>query len=515
MARIELAPWMAVLVLFLTAHLLANGWFYAASDDPYIYLGYVKMLIQSPHGLFSYNIGEHSAATTGVMYYYSLIPAALFARGLTFHLPLAESLTLGLYLLNSALFLGMAVLLLKGWERLVTAPEEERFWRALLPFALVSSHPKFIWGVFAGLENPLAAFLMVLLAYLLIAGSPFWRVSLAAAALGATRPELNVVLSLVPALAVAVRRLAVSELSRKERLKDLLRWETGRDLLLAYAIWGGGLAALYLPCYVMTGQVFPSSLGPRVQIDALSNPALLWSQFIASFSSGLVWGSSWALWGYFLLVLSLCLLPFIRTGEAVAAAVFILLSFGVRAAFGLTDFNAEDRYVSYLWPLYALGLSQCLDRVWRKIPRIVPGTPALRTAVLTLLLAAAMVLPGRTLWRTFQLDVEEMNDIVVEPSRWMAKNLRPGTRVSMEPAGAIRVFTDFYLVDRTGLTTNHLNSYPGNYWDFLRKNRVEYIFDYPGMVPILQDTRFFSPVKFWAPRQHRRSLGRIGLYRTR
>src|SRR5436305_1534911 len=48
------------------------------SDDSYIYTGYVKMTFTPGAGLFSYNVGEHSAGTTGILFYYLL--AASYRR---------------------------------------------------------------------------------------------------------------------------------------------------------------------------------------------------------------------------------------------------------------------------------------------------------------------------------------------------------------------------------------------------------------------------------------------------
>ena len=55
----------------------------------------------------------------------------------------------------------------------------------------------------------------------------------------------------------------------------------------------------------------------------------------------------------------------------------------------------------------------------------------------------------------------------------------------MEPAGAIRVFTDLYLVDSTGLTTGHRDEFRAvgtskkGFIEYVERNRVSYVFDYP------------------------------------
>jgi hypothetical protein len=86
--------------------------------------------------------------------------------------------------------------------------------------------------------------------------------------------------------------------------------------------------------------------------------------------------------------------------------------------------------------------------------------------------------------------VANMNAIVVEPSRWMRTRLPADARVCMEPAGAIRVFTDLYLVDAIGLTTTHARTHAGNFPDFLNDHRVGWVFDRPAHVgDLLLDRR--------------------------
>ena len=62
---VELAPYAAVGLVLMVTQWSERGWLYPASDDPYIYLGYVKYALGDPPALFSYNPGEHSAGTTG------------------------------------------------------------------------------------------------------------------------------------------------------------------------------------------------------------------------------------------------------------------------------------------------------------------------------------------------------------------------------------------------------------------------------------------------------------------
>jgi hypothetical protein len=170
---LRLWPWGLFLAVFIAYQFFQHGWVYAASDDSYIYLGYVKRALTSPHELFSYNPGEHSAGTTGIAYYYLLTIVCAVLRAATFFLPLELSLLLGMYLTNAGLFLLAAHRFLCCWRGLVPQAAPLRAPGLALLFLLFCAQPRFLWGVFAGMGNPLGAFLVLLLFDRLIQNTPF------------------------------------------------------------------------------------------------------------------------------------------------------------------------------------------------------------------------------------------------------------------------------------------------------------------------------------------------------
>jgi hypothetical protein len=96
----------------------------------------------------------------------------------------------------------------------------------------------------------------------------------------------------------------------------------------------------------------------------------------------------------------------------------------------------------------------------------------------------------------------------------MQDHLPPGSRVSIEPAGAIRVFTDFHLVDTVGLTTDHRFE-GGSFAEYMRTNSVDYAFDYPIRVRELTNAARYERLMSWRPDPIRHSLGEIGVYRLK
>lgn len=489
------------LLPLLVMHGMGYGWFPLASDDAYIYLGYVKILLE--HGdLFSYNPGEHSAGTTGLLYYYLLSLAGGLALPL---LSLGDGMGKGLTLLswgvNALLFLTMTFTLVRVWRHLLPAPPGESLpWQALL-LATTALHPLFFWGWFGGLENPLTGALVLLLLERALAGAPPWQGTLVAAALACCRPEL-----------FPVALLATLLLTLEQGLPLL-----SRRLPLTLLLFAGTVALLVLPCWLLTGEIFPSAMGARVTLPPLSDPAAWWKGVVRLVTDGAYLGNPWV-WGSALLGLGMLPLSGGRPGRILAwVALLMAFNYLLRGFLGLTHFNVHDRYISYLWPLYAILILYGTQWSFHALGGEMKG-----------LLAHTMLGVGVAGWLAapwvgypeLRRDVEEMNQVHVEPARWMAAHLPPDSRISMEPAGAIRLFTPFYLVDGVGLTTRHLPDYlassprPPVWEEFLQRNRVTHVFDYPGRIPMLRQVRHFRPLKFWQPQPQRFSLGTIGLYQV-
>ena len=247
------------------------------------------------------------------------------------------------------------------------------------------------------------------------------------------------------------------------------------------------LVALVLPCYTLTGRVFPSSLGTRVNLAALLEPSGVTRYLQSLLARPEYWLSEWWVLAGVGLLVGLGLGPADGALDG-RSSLWVPPGFlALRVIVGLAAFSLEDRYVSYLWPLYALGIAACASAALRAASaragraRFVPPRGAVALAAL-LVYAGAAAIPVRDFALRTSWHVAAMNAIVVEPSRWMRTRLPSEARVCMEPAGAIRVFTDFYLVDAIGLTTTHARTNAGNFPDFLYDHRVGWVFDRPDHV---------------------------------
>lgn len=463
-----------LLVLFVTWEVARRGAFYPASDDSYIYLGYVKRVLTSPHELFSYNPGEHSAGTTGLVYYYLLVAVCAPVRLLTWLLPVEHSLLIGSIVLNAALFMASAALYLRIWSQLTgRAPTGPVLAGLFLLFCL---HPQFLWGVFAGMENPLSMLLVLALVEQAIRRAAWWQVSVTSALLCGTRPELAPIVAFLPLLAA---------------LRDVRRTRPWWAMApLAAVVWALCFAAILAPCLAFTGRAFPSALGARVTMTALSDPSQ-WDTIVgAALDAGDYWSTSWIAGAAAGLLVTgvLC-----RRTTPIVPAIFavLLANYLLRAVLGFTDLGLEARYVSYFWPLYALGIACSLRRLRA------PAATGTRRRIATMVPIAAAI-PSLLAFRAgFDRHVDAMDQLVVSPARWMQANLPPGSRIAMEPAGALRVFTDHYLVDSVGLTTNHFSTFRGLFPPFWVEHQVDYVFDYAGRVQDLQRGVLGAPLRTW------------------
>jgi hypothetical protein len=248
-----------------------------------------------------------------------------------------------------------------------------------------------------------------------------------------------------------------------------------------------------------------------VSVDVLSDPSRLW-RAVTAFDPAMLLRSSWSIGSTALLIGLIAVTPYRNVRAPLAAMAFVVLQFLVRANFGLNNLSQQDRYVSYVWPLYVLAIMPLLHGL------VAAGHATARTwapPVVSALLAIYIAIgPLRELHERFSADVLEVTDIVVTPSQWMHDHLPADSRVSMEPAGAIRLYTDFYLLDVVGLTTDH-RFQGGSFAEYLTNNRVDYVFNYPVLVQELSDSSRYERLMSWTPTQKRQSLGEIGVYRLK
>ena len=193
-------------------------------------------------------------------------------------------------------------------------------------------------------------------------------------------------------------------------------------------------------------------------------------------------------------------------------ASFLTAFLVMRSVLGIPNYNVRNRYISYLWPsIIMVWLPALLMTFEPQIRRMRARGTHVYFASATVCFLGLTALGTLIAAQVVVTDTQEMIDVVVEPSQWMAANLPKDAVIAMEPAGALRTFTDFQLVDRVGLTTMHFRDYQletgkapsESYADFFKVNRIQYIFDYPDTMHYPDGTPWLRQdvvtVEFWVP----------------
>ncbi|RJP78182.1 MAG: hypothetical protein C4522_13490 [Desulfobacteraceae bacterium] len=509
-----------VFFLLLLTWIDQQGVFRLASDDSYIYLGYVKQLLRNGD-LFSYNVGEKSAGTTGLLYYYLLsliafVSHSLFASGV-----IGNFLTAVTYTTNAVLFLVYVFLFVRIWKMMGGRIGQSRIsFSGVLVFSITLLGVRFLWGFFSGLENSLTTCLILCIFYLFLKRSHWLSISLSSACLVTTRPDL------MPIGVLIVICGGLFSCNTHQRESSVRK----RLYSIVFSVLSFGIFVLIVvsPCWYLTGSPLPSSLGARVTIPALQNPGLLFHNIRDLMSNFTYLTNPWVVGSFICLIIAFAVRKTKMGGVLLGSALLLFSFYMMRGILNLYYTGVQDRYISYTWPLYVLigahGIRVLLGKINSSPPALYRKMASAAYLMISIFLTFYGFMDFR---RELNSDIKEMNQVVVTPSLWMAENFPPNTRVAMEPAGAIRVFTDLYLIDNLGLTTSHVWEYvkkrarkqhisnDAYYEGFLKYNRVEYVFDYPQRLQPLSNKKLFAPIIFWVPDQVRFSGGTIGVCRVR
>ncbi|MEO8377574.1 MAG: hypothetical protein ABI579_07875, partial [Candidatus Sumerlaeota bacterium] len=396
----ELAPWIVVFGIFLAHQFVWHGGLYLPSDDSYIYLGYVKMATQWPPSLFSYNVGEHSAGTTGSLYYYLLIPVCGILHLVSFpFIKHSTALVTGIYITNAMMWFVAASLFIGCWKRLTGRLQPLPFATSLALCCLFCANRWFMWGMFGGLENPLTVTLALLIVRLSLGRQPTWLMGSVCAAAVGSRPELLPTVGMIAAGYGAIAFAGKGSPAAR-------RFRGAASSLAAFSIV---LFLIIFPCWVYTGRLFPSALGSRLHLNVFTDFAGMRAMIVNGFLQMAAWKTGWLTALFVLLAVALYHAPAKRQWTILIILLLLLVNFWVRATFGLFDFNVQDRYISWVWVLYALGIAVCMDPLlcffYRSLARFYKLIPCVLLCVGAIIVAQ---FPFRRFLEEYRTDVREM-----------------------------------------------------------------------------------------------------------
>lgn len=467
----------ALLVSTWTAFSASGSW----NDDAYIFFQYAKNLA-SGNGL-AFNPGEVSFGVTSVLW---ALVLGLFSwiTGLE-ALTAAKILCIVLFAASGAFLGGLFV----RWT--------QNLLLGLLAGVLCAVHPVLVFEAVSGMEVSLNLFLLVLLVYLFfVYGSTrFWVYGLLIGLMFLTRPENVLWLPAFVFLSFAYKG------KKWTRLTGLflgfailaLPWEIylyAKTSLLLPPTREGKLLLFFPKHYGMTLEQF-RNLGLFERLKA----AVETIKWLLQIKTALVFFPFLLLVGYFVWKEKIRPTPFglALAGYAAGLAVLFVFFFPM----------IKLRYFVHLYPLLIFISVLACYHLWQVLRQ---RSPIFRSvfwyhlggAVLIAFIPLAGLLAARKFSR-----LSGYEDVRVQVASWFKAHTPPGSRIALEPIGAIGYHSDRPIVDLGGLVDpeawpflkNGMDSSPDSLLIFLKKKKVNYIVDY-GFHPWLGKVADAFPEKF-------------------
>jgi len=485
--RLNLWPLLPV-----TALLLGLGWYFWQEstlaggggfplDDSWIHLTLARNLSNGQG--FAVNPGHPVGASTAPLW--TLLLAGLF-KVIGPCVPAVKYLGLLLTLLGLELI-----------RRLYLAYRPGCRIEAALAAALAALLPSTLWGAMSGLEIPLAILLVsgALLAHARLRGSGSWRCLVPPFLMGLaalTRPE-----------ALLVFPLSLLDSPGRSDLKHLL----GRSLAFLLP-----LIPVFLFHITTHGAPLPTTFYAKIHnsLNPAGGQGLFWALSTGSLEATCKLLCYWSInhLGLFLksllfaspfLVLLLplgmkyCITPPNYLNHPLMlpllALVFVPLAMGIFSP--RPDLGAGDRYVSFLNPVIAVLTAAGLFLALRLLPK----WAASATVILMVVSLFSAVHHGAMYHARCVKNTEQMH---VQLSHWVQKNLPPGSTVAVHDIGALSFHCHHHLLDLVGIATpeflNHKRN-PDLLFSALYRLRPDYLIVAPNWYPdLVRHTDIFIPI---------------------
>ena len=469
-----------VFVLFISASTTATGGHAVAPlDDSYIYFQYAKRLAQ---GHFYSYTGSDGYSTGVTSMLYPLLLAPFYLLGFTGEAFVAVVLALGGLLLAAS-----------GWLMYLLTRRATGHWApALVAGLLVVLNGHVVWGYLSGMEIPLL--ITAALATVWLWSTP-GREGLAAAAacvLVLARPE-GLVFGVVLAVLLGLR--------------VLLEGHRPGGLLARLPAWR---VALYALGPVAVGTV-PFFMNLAMTGQSVTNTGVAHSQLYDPFVSlSIVLQRTAAhLYVFLARIMTGDLVPPSLTGASQALAILALLGFlvlcvqelgrrtvgagAIALAAGLTMLAAEATIIPssvhhfrYYMPYIVLGVFGLVVGVYSILIRIPLRSRFLLLTLLSpavLLVTPVTALPG---WAaTYAANASDIRYQHMEMAQVVNRRVPADALLGLNDVGAIAYFTDRFIFDLIGLTTNGVAEWTrhgeGTLWEMLERTprRPDFLAVYP------------------------------------
>ena len=400
-------------------------------DDAYIHLCYARSLADGAG--FSFNAGEPSFGTSSPLWVMLL---ALFVRSLdsTLLIRALSWAALWTILAFSALIISQSLRPGLGPARKTTF---ERYFFPLMAAALLAASGNFLWITFSGMESGLWVALALAAVYFLVRKNPSW----------AGYPVLGL---------TALCRMETAFLLVIVFLWQLLNVKDKRKVLAGFAITLAIAASFYVYAHFRLGTFSPTTRAGKLASD-LFNAGLSLRGGFAFLQRHIAYlrltqpGALVAL-GLALLGLALWAVSPRRAqvGPAGVTAFFALAIFlyhdqFFRSTAAITPFH-NFRYQVFFFPALALGLARIFGEAYSALN----SRPARAMTVIILL-----ALPGfyrLAPWHDLYLgQCAHVRDVHIKAGEWCKTSLPEKARIACFDIGALKFFSDRYVIDLGGL----------------------------------------------------------------
>jgi hypothetical protein len=481
--------WLWLIILTLLAYsipmavtALRLGTIAPNNDDGFIYLTYVREATAGH--LFQYNSlnhGEYTTGMTGLSWYLVQIPLAFIIRLLTGNPNLAALLTM--HIAAASCLAGVSILLFK-----LTRLKSESWLLSTMAVLALATGSFFMWGIYSGLENPLASLLLMSVVYLLVTRSDLKGSivsGLLAGLLTLTRPE-----TIAINLAFGFIWLGNELFARHGQHKKSLFPRRGIKPALVFL---GISLAIYL-CgslvyYLVSGVANPSSYGTRffVSPSSLQPYTLLINSVKVFFQNG----------PFSFIPVALLILAPVMKRELRMPIVWLAAAILVRCLMGLYSWYFY-RYFSWTTPVIIFSVLVSLQ--------IFIDIKSVKKKLQTLFFIATIIFLMSYYYPMcrsgFYDTVKEIQQTTVAAGKWIAENTPQDAVIASEPMGAVGFYCQRETVDIMGLTTKDTRGTFGD-WDFtfqyMQERRVSYLLYYE--LPAPYDS-YVIPVKDFYADQH-------------
>lgn len=405
-----------VAVFFIFAGLSGQGISFPL-DDAWIHQTYAKNLAST--GQWAYSVGKVSGGSTSPLW--TILISAGYLISKTVGLIWTFILSISSFILL-VLFSCLTIAGVKGTQKK---------WQLLISGGIIALEWHLLWSTASGMETTFFCLGIMLIIYLLFKERPqWWLIGLINGLLVWVRPDGLTLLG--PALLILVWGLISKKYSRKEMISFLL------PLFIC-------LSGYIFFNFLTTGHFFPNTFyAKQIEYQELLRTPVF-TRIVNELAPLLTGSGILILPGFIYFIWES-----IRTRNIKSILLVIwIMGFLLLYALRLPVTYQHGRYIFPLVaPFCILGITGIFSILEKTTSRKWKNLVSTAWIGALLILSVAFCAIGVT---TYRDDVKVINQLMVQPAKWVSTNLAPTDIIAVHDIGAMGYFTQNKIVDLAGL----------------------------------------------------------------